>query len=154
MRILVAVHTERKLYLEQCTFARWPMALVTLDRGVFPVQREAGSVVIGDSKRSLFEALNRVARFAAAAVCTVRELSMMRIGLMAVGAKAVRNRRLEVSAAMARLALHLHMLTQQGKPGFGMVEVRHEGRLLPASSAMAGFAGLLERTMMWIRMAG
>lgn len=92
---------------------------------------------------------------ALASIRTLRELSLVRIGLVAVRALGERNRLLEISAAVALDASDRGMFSEQRKLGFGMVEflIQTRRKLLPSTSVVAGLASLGKCSVVRIAMA-
>ena len=80
---------------------------------MFRAQRKRRGFVIGHGIFRWLEAVHAVAGFAAATVGPRQELTVVRIGLVAVGADIVRDRGLEVSAAMTDVTTALQGACQQ-----------------------------------------
>ena len=133
--------------------ARRHMALRAGDFGVLRPQRKCRGFVIGHGILRRFEAVHRVAGFAAAAIGPRQELPVVRIGLVAVGADIVRDGRLEVSAAMTDVPTHFKVLSSKRVLRLGVVELSDERALLPRGRAVAGFTTLLELSAMRIVVA-
>ena len=117
---------------------------------MFRAQWERRGFVIGHGIFGWLEAVDAVAGLAAATVGPHQELTAVRIGLVAVSADIVRDRGLEISAAMAGLAAHLEVLAHQRVLRLGVVKLSDKRALLPCGSAVAGFAALLELSTMGI----
>lgn len=92
---------------------------------------------------------------ALAAIGPFRELSLVRIGLVAVGALREHNRLLEISAAMTLNAADRSMFSEQRKLGFRVIEflVQTRRKLLPSTCVVAGLASLRKRAVVRIAMA-
>ncbi len=107
MDILVAVRAKRKLdFVKRC----WPLGNMALSAGhlrMRAVQRETAGVVVYHCEFRRLKAIQSVAGVAPAAIRAPDKLSIMGIRVMAVGARLMRNRRLEVSGLMADPAVNL-----------------------------------------------
>ena len=79
VKILVAVHAFRELYLVDRRRALRNMALGALHGRVLPHQRIRSLVVIRKRKLRLLEAVHGVARFTLPAIRALRKLPVMRI---------------------------------------------------------------------------
>jgi hypothetical protein len=135
--ILVAVHTLCKFYLIQSISTLRDMAFCTLHLSMFFAQGKARLIVGGDGKCRRLESIDRVARLALATVFSLGELAIVRIGLMAVGAKLKRDDGFEISRLMASLARYLAMLTQQWIFRLRVVETLDKSRFFPTYRVMA-----------------
>ena len=90
-----------------------------------------------------------------ATIRTRRELSLVRIGLVAVGAFPKRNRFFKITTAVALNASDCCVFSEQRELGFGVIEFLIETRsqFLPAAGVVARLATLRERAVMWIAVA-
>ena len=93
-----------------------------------------------------------MAALALAAIGSVRKLAAVRIGLVAIRARIVHNRSLEVRTLVTTLAGNLKMLANQGVVRLRVIESRCKVRLLPSEGRVAGIASLLEFALVWIAM--
>lgn len=152
----VAVGAVVKFDFEQRVLPFWDMTLVAIHAGMTTFEWiGAGGVLLHREGRGL-PPLHRVTVGAFDPAGPLGELSIVRIGLVAVGTFIEGQRFLEVAAGMALLAADLGMFPFQRILGFGVVEVLAQLRcrdLLPSRRRMACRAGLLEGAVMRIRMA-
>ncbi len=112
MDVLVAIRTERKLDLVQRGRARRKMTLGARNLRMRTMQGEAGRVVLYDREFRGFEAIQRVAGVAAAAIGTLGELSTVRIGVVAISARLMGDGSLEITGFVAGFTIHFQVLTQ------------------------------------------
>ena len=115
MRILVAIGTERELNFEQRCVTGWKMTLRAVYGCMLVAQGEACPGMIGGEKLRGLPSINGVAAFASAFVGTGKKLSGVRIGLVAVCAVCVRNRRFEITGGVTRQARHVGVFAEQGE---------------------------------------
>jgi len=116
-------------------------------------QGKASLCVVGDRECRWAPFLHCVAAFAAPAAGTFGKLATVRIGLMAVGAAVVRNRRFKISGLVTTDAGNLDVLAEQGITGFRVIEALGKTRFCPGGSSVAGIASLLERRFVRIAVA-
>ncbi len=158
MLILVAINTEQILQLELCLFACRDMAGGARHCRMRKDQGKASLRVIRKRECRGAPARDGVTTFAAATVGALQKLSPVRIGLMAICAGVVGNRRLKVSTLVTRQAWDIQMFTEQRKVCLRVVKGSHEAGLLPGRGVVAGIASLLElafmRILMTIRTVG
>jgi len=117
MLVAVAVDARCKLDLEFRCCARRYVTSGAAHVCMRSLQREAGLRMVRDRERRWVPALYRVTAFATAAIRTFRKLTAVRIGFVAVGALAVRNRRLKISSDMTAQALNLEVFPKQREAG-------------------------------------
>ncbi len=77
----------------------------------------------------------------------------MRIGLVAIGARVVRNGSLEISAQVAGDTRNIEMFSEKWKVRLGVIKRLGKARFLPRSCRVAGIASLLERSFVRVSMA-
>lgn len=111
MYVLMAISASRGFNLECRGPACWYVALGASHLRVFRKQREGRGFVVGNGELRRLESVSRMTRLAAPSVASRQKLTIVRIRVVAVGARAVRNGGLEVAIAMARLAAHVKVLT-------------------------------------------
>lgn len=150
--ILMAIHAERKLHPVTSLLACWDMTACALHLGVRRHERKAGFGVAARCVGRRAPAIHRVATLAPPPVGALLELASMLV-FMAIHAICKRDRRIEVRGLVASQAGHINMLAQQRKLRLRMIESCSEGRSLPRRGGMAGFAALLEVTLVRIGVA-
>ena len=117
VHILVAVRAARKIQLEAGVFAGGRVAtgaghiLMREDDG------EASLRMLGDCEGRRTPSLNRMAALAFAAIRAMGELTVVRIGLVTIGALRVRHGSLEVAGAMTVEAGDFKVFAEQGEAG-------------------------------------
>lgn len=154
MDVLMTVEALRCLDPEyRGTSCRY-MTFFTGNIRVFCAQWEAGLAVVGNRELCRLEAVDRMARIASAAVRTSKELSVVGVWLMAIGAGGVRYGRLEVSIVMARLAGDIKMFTFERVFRFAVIKLCDKCAALPRCGGVTGLAPLLKLTAVRIVMAG
>lgn len=84
-----------------------------------------------------------------------RELSLVGIGLVAVGTLREGNRLLEITAAMTLNAAHRSVFPEQRELGLRVIEffVQAGRKLLPSAGVVTGLATLRKSAVVWIAMA-
>ncbi len=92
---------------------------------------------------------------ALASIGTLRELPLVRIGLMAIGTFREGNRLLEVPASVTLNASHCRMFSEKREFGFGVIKFLTQSRrkFLPATGVVAGLAGLSKGAVVRIAVA-
>lgn len=93
-----------------------------------------------------------MARLAFSAVRAVSELAAMRVRLVAVGARCVRNRRFEIAAFVARYTRYREVFPNKRIVRLRVIELGGVRRVLPARGVVARLAGLLEFAFVRIAM--
>jgi hypothetical protein len=139
MLIAMAVRAGREPQFVHSRCARGNVAFTASDCRMLSFQRIRRGRVFLQSKGGRFEALHRVTRRAFTTVCTLYELSSMRIRSMAIRALSKCNRSGEVSTLMTALASDAGMFAQQWVPGLVVIEIgldHQSGNLSPRSSRM------------------
>lgn len=153
MLVLVAVDALRKFDFEFRLFARRDVTRFAFDGRVREGEWETGLCVIGNGEDGGIPTLHGVAAFATAAISALGELPLVRIGLVAVSAGVMRNRRFEIAALVTAYARNIDMLALQREVCFGVVEFLGEARLLPGGCGVARVATLLECPLVRVPMA-
>lgn len=110
--VLVAVGAVLKLHFEHRVGAARDVALFASDLGVRALQWICRRRVIGQGERRGLPTVDRVTSGAFAPVWTLRELPLVRIVLVTVGAFLERDRLLEISATVALDAADHSVLPQ------------------------------------------
>lgn len=153
--IFMTVGAVLKLHLEQSVDATRDVAFFASDFGMRALQWIRGRHMICDRESGRLPAIHRVTSRALASIGTLGELSLVGIGLVAVGALRECNRLFEIAAAVALDAPNRSVFPEQWKVGFGMIEFLVEtcSKLLPAAGVMARLAGLRKRAVVRIAMA-
>lgn len=153
--VLVTIGAVFKLHFENRVHAARDVALFASHFCVRALQRIGSRRMIRNRESRRLPALHRVATGALAAIRTFRELSLMRIGLVAVGAFREHNRLLEITAAVTLNAADRGVFSQQRKLGFRVVEflVQPRRKLLPSTGVVAGLASLGKCSVVRIAMA-
>lgn len=92
---------------------------------------------------------------ALAAIRTLRELSLVGIGLVAVGALRERNRFFEITATVALDAADHGVFSHQWELGFRVIEFLAQtcSKFLPSAGVVAGLASLRKGAVVRIAMA-
>lgn len=121
--ILVAIQALRIRQFVYGLFLRRLVALRAFHLVVRHHQGEPGPRMFGSRVRRRLPALHRVAAFALASIRPFQELPAMLI-LVAIAAKLVFDRLLEIRGLVARNATYILVLAQQGKRRLGVVELR------------------------------
>lgn len=104
---------------------------------MFPQERIAGLGMFLHAERSRLEALDGMAGGTIACEAALGELSLMRIGQMAVHAFLEGDRRVEVSRLVTAFARHRPMPAEKRKSRFGMVKSRRQLHLFPGNRVVA-----------------
>lgn len=154
--ILMAVGAILEFHFEQRVLAFRDMALGALHSGVSAHQRIRAGRVLFYTERRRLPALHGVTIGTFGSSRTFRELPIVWIGFMAVGALVEQQRFLEVSAGVTLLARHSGMLALKRILGLGVIEILGELRRrnsFPARRRVTGRTGLLERAVMRILVA-
>lgn len=113
MYVAMTIDTLQRFDPEHCRLSRWDVALGTLHISVFRPQRKLSLGVVGDGEPGGPEPVDGMAGFATPSIGTSQELSLVRIGPVAVRAGVVGDRRFEVSIPMTRLTRHFLMSAKQ-----------------------------------------
>ncbi len=132
------------------------MALRAFHGEMFPVQRICRSRMIFRRERRRLEPFNRMARRALPAARTLRELPVMWIRLMTVGAMREPNRLFKIAARMTACTIHRRVLAQQWILCLRMIEVpvhRRQRNLLPALGVVTRLTALRKAAVMRIGVA-
>ena len=140
MLIAVAISTVLELHLEQSVLALGDVALRALQFGVASLQGIGRSGVVLHSKFRWLEAIHGMAGGALDSAGPFRELTVVRIRLMAIHALLEGQRLLEIASGVAQCAFNRGMLSQQGILGLGMVKAlvnRHRRDFFPAGGVVA-----------------
>jgi hypothetical protein len=151
--ILVAVNAKRIFDLVLRRLSRRSVAGSALDLGMRKDQGKSGLRVIGNIEGRRAPSLHRVAALASPPIGALEELSAVRIGLVAIGTCVMGDGSLEVSALMAGTAWNSEMFTEQRKVCLGVIKRFGKARLFPRACRVAGFASLLELSLVRITMA-
>lgn len=112
MLVAVAVGALREFQLVNGIFAPWNMAPGALQRGMLALQWVCGCRVLFEAELCRFESLHRVAGRARASIWPLGELSVMRVGVVAIRALAEGQGFLEITAHVALHATHLCMFAE------------------------------------------
>ncbi len=156
MLIGVAVGAALELDLEQRVLPFRDMALRALEPRVPALQRVRARSVLFHRERRGLPSLHGVAGRALAAVRTLGELPVVRIGLVAIHALRESHRLLEISTRMALRAIDADVLAFQRELGLRVIEAlahRLQRNLLPSARAVAGLATLREAAVVRILVA-
>lgn len=139
MPVAVTVRAELELDLVESVFSLRSMTLHALQARVSGLQRVGGGRMFLDPELRRFPSVHGVTGRALASVGPLRELSSVRIGLVAIHALIEGDRLLEVALRMTLHAFHLRMLAQQRVLCLRVIEIRAQSRgdLLPARRRVA-----------------
>ena len=138
--------------LRFCSSGR--VAFCARHRLVGAEERETCRLVLLDREQGGFEAFHLVAFGAITAPRPMLELSVMRVGLVAIRAFCESHSLFEVRAVMTALAGHCCVLAQQRIPGLEMVEGRGDLHRFPVGDVVARPAACVECSPVRIAMAG
>jgi hypothetical protein len=139
--------------VKDCVLALGYVALLAFDGSVLSFERIRGGRMQPDRERRRLEAFDLVTGRAIGSCGSRQELSLVIIR-MAVGAFAMRDRRLEIALGVAVAASHAAVLAFQRKDSLGMIEAFQLRDTRPTRRAVAGLAGPLEAALVRIGMAG
>ncbi len=153
VHILMTINATRKLHPVQRLLACRLVARFALHIRMRHHQRKSRLRMIGHLVRRRLEAVHRVTALALATISALGKLSTVRIRLMAISAKCMRYRTLEISRFVARQATHFAMLAQQRVLRLRVIKSRYKRCLHPATRAVATIATLLELTLVHIVVA-
>ena len=144
-----------KLHFENRVDTTRDVTLLASHLGVRALQWISRGRVIHDGESRRLPAVHCVAPGALAAVRTLRELSLVGVGLVAVGALRERNRLLEITAAVTLNAADRGVFSQQRKLGFRVIEflVQPRRKFLPSAGVVTGLASLRKSAVVRIAMA-
>ena len=145
MLIRMAIGATFELDLEESVFSFMNMALGTLQPRMSALQRIRGQRVLFHRKRRRLPAVHGVARGTFSSARTFRELSTVRIGLVAVHALGEYQRLLEICVGVTLRTTDRRVFPFQRKLGLRVIEVQIQrlcGDLLPAACAVARLASL------------
>lgn len=118
VHVAMAIDALRELDLEARVTTCWSVAGGAGDFLVREGQREAGLCMECGREYGWAPSIDVMAALATASVQARCELTTVRIGLMAVGACGMRNRRLEVAVAVAIETANGQVLAEQREVGF------------------------------------
>lgn len=154
VRIGVAIQAGGELDFEKSGGSFGNMALCAGDCCVFLDQWELRAGMFRNAKTRRLEPFHGMARSTFAGIRPFAELSVMRIGLVAIRASRKRHRPLEVRTGMARSASDRRMFSRQRELRSRVVKAANRRDLLPSGGRMARRTGLPERASMRIGVAG
>ncbi len=123
VRVLVAVGATIKLDLVPRSLARGRVTLGARDVRVLSLQWERGQVVLDEEELRGLETFHRVAGFALASIGALRELSIVWIGLVTVGALGEGERLLEIAFQVTLHATDVLVFAKQWILGGGVIEL-------------------------------
>lgn len=109
--VAVAIGAVLELDFEERVFPLWNMALVALHRGVLSLQRISRGCVVLHGEFRGFEAIHRMAGGALSSSGALGELSLVRIGLVAIHTLLEGQRLLEISAGVALRTIYRGVFT-------------------------------------------
>lgn len=153
MRVLVAVSAGCEPYLILRFLTCRNVALRARHRSVLALERICRLLVLRHPEARWLKALYRVTALALASVGSLRELSAVWIGFMAISALVEWDGLFEVSPPVTLRTLHAHMLPQQWILSFGVIEVPCQVHTLPSCGCVTALARLLERALVRILVA-
>ena len=140
MRILVAIRTRSELHFVDRILTSGRVTFVTSYCGMFTFQRIVRSRVFFNAKLRWLPAFDGMA-FRTLSLARPRlELTLVRIGGMAIRALSKGQLLLEIASAMAIAAGNFHMRSQQRVFRFRMVELHGRAHFFPTGRGVAGLA--------------
>jgi len=153
VHILVAIGASIELDPEDSRTTRWSMTLGALNVGVPATQGEASCAMVLHRKDRALESVDGMTAFAFSAVGSLHELTVVRIWLVTVGAKLMRELRLEVARLVTSGTTHVRVLAPKGISRLVVIKRRQECCLLPGDTVVATATILLEFSAMNIDVA-